>query len=185
MDYRPDTIVALIDVLAWPILVGIIIFMSRRHIPDLLQRLSSFKAGPIEGSFRGKLQDTVTSAESIHTAQEPRPIDDELPPGMADAAPLGAIVESWILVERKMEEVASKHLSVRSRRGEPPYRIIRELTLSGTLSDAVASTISNLREARNCAVHDPDIRLSWDDAQEYKEVAALVITALEERQQKE
>ena len=46
------------------------------------------------------------------------------------------------------------------------------------LEDPVWSAIQYMRDVRNRAVHDPELTLSWSDAEEYKTVAARVLAAL-------
>ena len=64
-----------LKVLVWPAVVAIVLFMARKSLPtllpDLAERLESFKAGGAEIKFRAAQQAALAAADQLSKAAEP------------------------------------------------------------------------------------------------------------------
>lgn len=168
---------SVIDSLAWPALVGFIVYLARDQVVQLVGRLSRFKYKEIEAEFRQALEDIevirgeAIEGEIVEVKQEGTITLDEL----ADVSPRAAIMEAWIKIEMATRDFyesigLERRLSYRGLR-EVPNEHQRQI-------EPVMGAYKELRQLRNKAAHSSDFDLSADIAREYIAVASQVETAL-------
>ena len=165
------------DALAWPIVALVLGYAFRTHIANLLARVTKIRSGGHEIEFGRDIADAVETSESIPVPAALPRIEEQLTSEWRHFAPLGAIVETWLLVEKKLFELGvarGVHRPDASGR-RTAYQVAIELERMGAIDGSVHSTVSYLRDARNRAVHDPGISVREGEALEYQHAAARVI----------
>lgn len=168
------------DVLAWPIVTLVLGIKFRTEIAQLLTRVSKIRSGDHEIEFENQIRNTAEKAEAIPAPAEPAKIDEQLTSEWPDLAPLGVIVETWLLVEKRVFELgAARGVHTSDSRRKTAYQVTLRLAEVGAIDGSVQSTVRYLRDARNTAVHDPDVSVRRDDALEYKYAAERVIAVIE------
>ncbi len=165
------------DALAWPIVVLVLGFVFRTSIANLLDRVTRIRSGDHEIELGRQIAEAVETSESIPVPKELPSIEEQLTSEWRHFAPLGAIVETWLLVEKKLLELGvAREVHTRdSSRRRTAYQVAIELERIGAIDGSVHSTVRFLRDARNRAVHDPDVSVREGEALEYQHAAARVI----------
>jgi len=156
---------SVIHALAWPAAVAALVITLRHPLGRLLGgvrtlRYKEFQAdlAPLEVlAEEAKLPD-VTGGEAaspipLHAREEPR----------------AAVIEAWLLVETEMRRLAQSFGLDRS---------VTSLVANGLITRDVGAIIRNLRVLRDRAVHEPNFRISQDEAERYWELAQRTSEAL-------
>ena len=130
--------------------------------------------------FNQKLSEVETQAESITGEATEVPVDDDMLE-LAQAHPRGAVIDSWLAIERALRDVAeSRELDIGFPRRRSAFAIERELARAEVLNPAVLSLVRDLRFTRNEVVHKLDVPLTPEMARQYASAASKVVVALEE-----
>lgn len=153
MDWR-EFIASLVDSLAWPVAVTVVAALFRRQIAGLLEGpVKRWKAGPVEVEFWERT--AVEVAQSVTIAA---PRSDEDDPeiarlmALADTAPNAAILESFILIERELHELANTH-GVTLPRNAPAATVANQVADFGFITEQTATAVRGLSTIRNLAAH--------------------------------
>ena len=161
---------SIIDSLAWPTLVGIVIFLLRDSFNQLLQRLSRFKYKDVEANFNERLND-LQPTESIATETERLVPDGDNTVTLlelADISPRGAILEAWI----KIESSTRGFLESVGMERRKYYQGLRRLSPEHLSKiEQVIHPYEELRILRNEAAHSSDFDLTPETARRYIETA--------------
>jgi hypothetical protein len=182
-------LIALLDVLIWPLTVVGLSLLFRAELRQLFDRLSKFKYKEFEATFDRELRQAELKAGQ---AALPAPQElTALPPAkpeaelfdtlqqLADVHPTLAIPEAWIQVEQGLLHSAQRHdLKVRVR--ATSLDAVRQLRDRGLIDQATYEIVNSLRHLRNQAVHAPDFSLSPDEARRYVQLASGVVAKLEQ-----
>lgn len=175
-----EFILGMTDNLAWPITVILIVFLLRSDIGAVLRKVKRLRHKDTEVNFERALEAAVETAASDSTLAEPlddRPEIIEL----AKFSPRGAIIESWLQVEKALKAYAEKHgLEFDDRK---PFRLGQRHARNPDyerLGENTIETLKSLRFLRNQAVHLRDTDLDYQEAIQYQELARKVIRKLEQ-----
>jgi hypothetical protein len=185
MDYL-TFIATLVQAVAWPITVGILVYLFRLPIAYRITALRSLKMKGIEAVFGEGLKEIESEADKARLPPPnevkllPAPPDDPLDKirQLAAVSPPAAIVEAWRLVER-----AAAYL-FEHREGKPTKSIMefhgmmRQLLDSKQIELSLYNMYQQLRQLRNLAVHDHLHAISAFEAVNYGELAVRVAEAL-------
>jgi len=183
----------LIGHLAWPLIVaGLVVFLSLRHrvaMDALLHRVRKAKAGP----FEAELDEAKAAAEAAglpspdveKIARLQRPTTDEPEAWLdylgvlADVDPRSAVQQAYHFLNHQASEVTKRLYPDRAgyRDGEPS---VARAAAVGLLPPEHVDVLDRLREAA-LSVHDPDVRISSQQARDYVLLIARLVTALRER----
>jgi hypothetical protein len=180
MDWR-ELIASLVDALAWPASVAIIMFVLRRQIGALAEgRLRRVKAGPVELEFWETA--AVEVAQSVAVALPPisKEEDAEIHRLMvlADSAPIAAILESFGLIERELRAIVSRS-NLPAPRTVPVPVIADKLVAAGAITPESATAIRGLGTLRNMAAHGRDFHPPGASrAREYVVLTTAILFAL-------
>lgn len=170
---------SIIDSLAWPTLVGIVIFLLRDSFNQLLQRLSRFKYKDVEANFNERLND-LQPTESIATETERLVPDGDNTVTLlelADISPRGAILEAWI----KIESSTRGFLESVGMERRKYYQGLRRLSPEHLSKiEQVIHPYEELRILRNEAAHSSDFDLTPETARRYIETATWVEQTIKE-----
>jgi hypothetical protein len=193
-------VLAYVEVLTWPVMAVILVYLLRAHLAGLIRRLSliSTPAGDLEfaadvnqvhsaaveavgGSIAGPSQlRGVYQSDTQGSGQDPG-IFDALRDVVA-SAPDAAIMAAWRRVELRLFEAHCLVQGISPSTGRPlrvfpitPRRWAEDLVTAGMDAD-VSEIIAELVNLRNRAAHSPDV--SGISALEYVESCAVVWTLL-------
>lgn len=179
-----DYAVPLADALAWPLVVLTLALIFRKPLVNMISNIESIKFPWGEAKIGQQIEDVSTIANSITLLVEPPHVDERIP-DVADFYPSGVIIESWLLVEKEMTELAESHqLRLTPQQRRLPNQITQALVEADIIDAGVGAAIRGLREIRNKAVHTTGVSLSMKDAQEYATTTTRILFALRERRAK-
>lgn len=167
-----------IDSLAWPILVGSIIYILRNPVGKLLDRVSRFKYKDLEAEFRERLEDIrpedeeITETEPVDATNRETVFLSEL----AQVSPRAAIMEAWI----KVEMATQNYLESAGLEKKYSYQGLRRLP-SNVLNpiEHILTQYQELRLLRNKAAHASDFDLDSSSAREFIRISGYVVREIE------
>ena len=178
-----DSLVPLVDVLAWPLVALALALIFRKPFFALIPLIERIKFPGGEVNLRKRLDETRSQAERTLPFQEPPSIDERIQ-DIAETYPRGAVIESWLLIERELTDMAEGlDVSISPSRRRSPGQVAQALVAAGILDDSVLRIVNDLRTIRNSVVHSNSISPSRDDAREYAITAARVVAAIRERRE--
>jgi len=169
----------LVESLAWPVATCVLVFMLRADLGKALGNIRKLKHKDTEIDFGKEIRDASTAAAK---AGELNSIDissdsfDEL----ALIFPRGAVIESWLNVEKSLQEFAHRHgIEVDSKKPFRVQNVIWHNLDYGALGKGTIEILERLRRLRNEAVHLQDSNISHESAREYQSLSKRVIQAIE------
>lgn len=178
-DALIDSIVRLVDALAWPVVAVIVAFMVRKPLASLITLIERVRYKDVEVNFRQLMEEATSKADAVSPLLDVPPIDERIQ-DLATVYPRGAIIESWLQVERAVADLAeARDLSVSAARQSSPRQLVGALQKAGILDENLAKLVTDLQAIRNGVVHAIDFSPSRNDAQEYTMTSARVITLLQ------
>lgn len=182
MDYF-QFIASIIDSLAWPVAVVLIILLLRKAILRLLRRIKIFRYKDIEFEFSEKLAEVERDASKLgfvinRTVPDVSQVNRYAT--LAQISPNAAILEAWSDVELAVLELA--------REKAPDFPKIKTFTSKlrllhqiEVIDDQTAALIDDLRALRNLAAHpDNSVKISTVEAERYGLTALRAASALRE-----
>ena len=176
-----DSIVSLVDALAWPVVAVIVVFMLRKPLGHLIPLIEKIRFKDMEVYFRQLIEQTTSQVDAVSPSLDTPPIDERIQ-DLARVYPRGAIIESWILIERAVVDlVEARQSPVPRSRQKSTRQVVAMLEKAGILDEDLAKIVKDLNVIRNGVVHTQDLSPSSGDAQEYISTAARVIALLKER----
>ncbi|WP_299178864.1 hypothetical protein [uncultured Neptuniibacter sp.] len=177
MDFL-EFLASAIDSLAWPILVGSLIYILRKPVGKLLDRVSRFKYKDLEAEFRETLEDIRPADEEII---EPEPVDTTNPETvslseLAEVSPRAAIMEAWI----KIEKATENYLVSSGLEKKYSYQGLRRLPSNiRSPIEHILTQYQELRLLRNKAAHASDFDLDSSSAREFIRISGYVVREIE------
>lgn len=175
-------IAALVGSLAWPVVVGVLLYLLREQLTGLAVRLKELSLpGGMKATFEKELQVGREIVEQIPDQvpapqiAPPAPEDDKKLVRLAIESPDGALVLAYIELEKALRDVAmklgmgSKVINQRS--------IVEELVKRSLISRDAARLFDSLRRARNTAAHafgDQQAVTTQDALEFMRQVASLI-----------
>ncbi|HEV2786689.1 MAG TPA: hypothetical protein VGV67_09900 [Solirubrobacteraceae bacterium] len=178
MTWR-EFIASLVDSLAWPMSVAVIVALLRRQIAALLEApVKRWKAGPVE--FEYWEQTAVEVAENVALAAPTWTGDDEETQrlmALASSAPDAAVVEAFMLLERELIAAAERHDFERDAKSYGA-RLAEQLANAGAITPETAHAIRGLATLRNLAAHGAGPKTSETRAREFVVLTQAVLFAL-------
>lgn len=174
-------IAALVSSLAWPLVVGILLFFLRNQLTSLAVRLKELTLpGGMKATFEKELEVGRAITELIPVEQVALPPPTELTEnekirGVAIDAPAGAIILAYIEVERRLRDISAK-LGLRYPNLQ---NTVKELIERGLLDSEASALFQSLKRARNNAAHGEISSLTTSDALEYARQASFLVGLLD------
>lgn len=167
-------IASVIDSIAWPLVVGLVIFLLRKELPDLLKRLKGATVGNTKVEFDQALDNLRQESELVTREILPQenlaPDDPSLT--LAKQFPEAAVLEAYKTVEAILIELRSHlDLSPKSNLRKVVQRLVeRELVEPGT-----RSFFESFQMARNASAHaNEENRVTPGEALEYMKQAKIL-----------
>ena len=160
-----------IEALAWPIGVVVLVAMLRKEVLQLIPKLTKLEAGPLKAEFSMEAKKVLVEAQEIQLAPlngEEVNVPHDIPrdDGMyqdplsiamwrtAAISPTTAIVDAWKDIEEVLLAIVTSHgvfIPERSTRNVGVW--INAIAQKGILPLETLSVIHELRELRNRAAH--------------------------------
>ena len=174
-----EFIAALVEDLVWPLTLVVGVFAFRGPISSLLPFLQRLRYKDFVVEFRHKLDQVESQVTAITGEVAEGSVEDDMLE-LAQAHPRGAVIDSWLAIEKAIRDVAaSREVAVDLPGRRSTLAIERELARSGVLSPQVVSLLRDLRTTRNEVAHRLDVPLTPDMARQYASTAVRVVLALE------
>ncbi|QUS40516.1 hypothetical protein RPMA_18010 [Tardiphaga alba] len=174
---------ALVGSLAWPAVVVVLLYLLRKQITGLAERLKELSLpGGMKATFEKELQVGREIVEQIPVAPAPQlappaPEEDNKLHRLAIEAPDGAIVLAYIELEKTLRDVAIK-LGMGSKVTNQ-RSVMEELVKRNLISRDASRLFDSLRRARNSAAHSvSDQQVTTQEALEYIRQVDLFVQLL-------
>ena len=175
---------SIIGSLAWPATIIIVILIFKQQLLAAVPWLRELEVGSVKVKFAEELAKATDAAEAIPAPNAPAAIPPPITDNdllLAEHAPIGLVLQSWMNVENAINDAAVRHSLVSTLRGTPrptpTYRLINDLQERGAISTATAKTLSYLRDLRNQVAHRRGV-IDSEQALEYARLAKKVMDAL-------
>jgi hypothetical protein len=187
MSWR-EFFASVIDALAWPLLVGAVVYVFREPLRDRIRYLRRARLpGNTELEFGERVGEAEVTFHSVVVQQgmtvEPKEAEEkalitELGPQIAEA-PRAAVIEAWLAVERELEALAQESGIDLAERTWTAPALADELVKRGLIeASALAAVIAELRDARNVAAHARPYTVDRDEVVDYVKLAGRVRSVL-------
>jgi hypothetical protein len=152
MDWK-SFVVAIAGAIVWPTIVGGLLFVLRKELPDLVKRLSRLEVAGAKAEFVRALERAKGEAEKLETTNVRKALTarpDERYLQLANEHPEAAVMDCFREVERRLVEIRTRlDLPVGLNLGA----IVRELVTRNLLDAEAEALFNSLRQARNAATH--------------------------------
>lgn len=165
-----------IDSVAWPAAVIILVLLLRKPISNLIPLLQKLKYKDLELEFGRRIEEAKEEAATelppeIDILALPSADRDNLAQ-LAAISPRAVVTEAWRKVETAALDAAERHaVALPYRHARSPVQVIRALQKAGLVGQGKMPLFEDLRVLRNEAAHAPEFALSPDSAIEYASLA--------------
>ncbi len=177
-----EHVVALFDILAWPITLIVIVFVGfgRKQIQALIAMIQRVKYKDVEINFSGTLDQVKENIEET-SQHEPHLIVDEseIYTNILKTSPEAAVIKSWQSLELSAINKVKDLLPENERFQNPLRRPTDYLEHKGALTPTTSSAIRDLRSLRNQIVHGSVNEISQEDAMQYAKLATTIRRKIE------
>ena len=174
-----ETLVAIIDSLAWPITILVIIFMSRKHLRSILPYVEQVKYKDFEVNFRKGLEDAKADAEEAGIELKASKEEKEEILRLVEISPSSAVIESWKEIEIAARNKVVQLVKEEEKRIKAKRRPLSYLEIAGALIPSTARTIRDLQTLRNQAAHSENVQISKQNALEYVGLAKAIANQID------
>lgn len=164
-------VIAIIEILAWPLIALAIVWMIRKPLASLLPAIQKIKIRDFEVEFQRQLKESL---EEISRASDVGINGDHSDERLSDVLKLSpdqALLAAWSALENcareKVEDLLPNDESFKS----PLERPLDYLEYKGALTPTTAKTIRDLRSLRNQVVHFGKDLVVRENALQYVSVA--------------
>jgi hypothetical protein len=181
-------VASLVNSLAWPAGVVIVVTVFRRPIGVALNRgIRRIRAGPVEVEFDQELAEVrqeLRQSPELAAAEVPA-LDARLSgelARLAEASPRAAVLEAFARIEARLVEVLDNG-GAQSARAVGGLALARLARNRGLISDETLSAVDGLSVLRNLAAHSPSDEIGVGRARDYLALADAVLFALRAKPQ--
>ncbi len=169
-------VAAVIQAIAWPVTVLVIVLLLREPIAKLIPALQRLRYRDLEIDFGQRVQEVASEARRAFPTS---PVDgDELGRmrrHLAEVAPLSpraVVLEAWLeLEESAIDATKRRGLNLPSRELRAPILLGQALAQAGILDAGKQGIFDQLRNLRNAAAHASNLALDEDSALAYADSA--------------
>jgi hypothetical protein len=174
MDWR-SFIASLVGSLAWPVIVGALVYLLRDDLPALIRRIKNASLAGTKIEFSDALDKLRQEREVSAVENSARDVGVEIEPRRLELAqrfPEAAVMESYKSVEALL-------LEARGLLDLPPrsnlLTVVRRLVERGDLDGETEVLFRTLQVARNAAAHagNQGTRISPGEAVDFMEQASF------------
>jgi len=175
-----NLIVRILEAIAWPLAIIIIILIFKRQFGRAILTLSKLKFKDLEVEFSKALKDAEYETRELRlpSPKDVRSIPEPVVPTsaydrlfqIAAISPRAAITEAWRTIELFTME-AAKVQGVEIRGPVAGTRVIRSLVQRGILEEGVLRLYENLRRMRNEIAYAVEFEIDSEAAIRYVDLA--------------
>jgi hypothetical protein len=169
-----ESFINLVDIVAWPLTLLIILYYLKDSLPGLFRRVTSLEVGSIKAEFDTGLKELGEIAETPSAHRKNYLYDSKATQlqNLAKISPSGAVIDAWREVElASISAALHNNLETRGPKGRVSGNAaVKSLTEAGVIDDKMAAIYQRLKNLRNSAVHDQG-QISSAQAGEYGLVA--------------
>lgn len=164
----------IINTLAWPVVVLVIVLVFRKPLSALLTKATKFKYKDLELEFQEGIE--RIKEEEHHTledTQEPKSGAVEVDLfDMASVSPSAAVMEAWRSVEGSAKDLINRHGHTPDYSVETPYKLMQDILIKGEIIEEKRGKVfDELRQLRNKVTHAETFQVNSDQAVEYVRLA--------------
>jgi len=160
----------MIKILVWPLIVIIIVLLLKKQIIDLITNLKHLKYKDLELEFTRGLQKVNQDIDNVGLPKDKSIgyLNDKIIElkNIAKKSTLEAIVESWILIENKLRELAYTKLEKTPNKYSGVMQL-DSLVKQNVIPKEIYSIFKELRIIRNKIVHEGAYNMSISQAESY------------------
>lgn len=177
---------SLVQSLAWPVAVLVMVFMFRVQIARLLtSQMRRVKAGPIEVEWDRQLSEAQVELEQPGVASTDGtapmgPISEELE-SVARVSPAAAVMEAHARVERELRRLLQEAGAAEADLKAGAAGLARSAVKRGLVTEETARAVEGISILRNLAAHGHAEEVSQERAMDYLVLVDAVLYAIGER----
>jgi hypothetical protein len=175
-----DLIVRILEVIAWPITIIVIVLVFKGQLGRIILSLSKLRFKDIEVEFGKELKDAESIAKElrlpkpaeVRRVKEPltiTPVYDRLRQ-VAEISPRAAVTEAWMIVEAATTE-AARAQGIKAIRARTGREAIHDLAEKTRLQEGTIELYDYLRRMRNNAAHSFEFEINYKDVIRYIDLA--------------
>ena len=177
--FLTDFIADLVDSVAWPVCVGILAFIFRPQLRDLIGLIETVRFGGAELKLKDNVKGVAKKAELVGASWDamtlkPPPTTIELDPGIA-------VIKAWASVETAIGHLVEEN---RDKLGPTPPRSTRRridmLLQANIIEDPLGGILRDMNATRDMIAHGQDLILHYETVKLYEETAAYVESIVEQ-----
>lgn len=166
-----EFVAQLVASLAWPTSLVLAAIVFRKPVLRLLENLNEVSYGGVRASFDRQAADLTDSVVPNAVSKGITPELDEKLLRLAEASPRGAVIESWLRIERLLVRALDKkgiaHQSLLGR------RLIDFANQNEVLGVGMEKSLTGLLQLRNLASHGPSSEIGSARAKEFLVIAEV------------
>lgn len=156
MDWKTFT-VQMTQTLIWPSILFYVLIRYHNALGAIFSRLASLKVGGFEFAFGNVLSQAREGQPPISKSGIREIASDDDLEELAKRSPRAAMLEAWLRVENRLQEIATKH-AIEPR--QPISKLLTLLENRSLIDQNAVSSIRGLINLRNLAVHASDVELT-------------------------
>lgn len=165
-----------IQALAWPLTVVVIVFILRDELSRLMHNIKRFRHKDTEIDFEQSLRE-ISAEIALDNNDEAR--SPEQPDDLAILSPRGSIIESWLRIEGALIDYNQRHkITARDNIDKSDRTEILQILDRDILSKSSIHALDKLRRLRNEAVHMTDSGISTSAANKYRQMANRLVAEI-------
>ena len=168
-----DLIASVVASIAWPMCVGILAWIFRSDLRELINLIETVRFRGVELKFRKSVEDVAERADLLRSSWDaitlkPMPDTTTLDPGIA-------VIRAWASVESAIENLTKVYQQkLGSNVPRSTRRRIDRLLEAKIIDDQLAGILRDMNGTRNMIAHGEDIPLHYETVRLYEEAAVFV-----------
>jgi len=175
-----ETFIKLLDVVVWPLVVLVAMFIFRRALTKLIGRLKSFESNNNKLVFDQEIQQFEQMVVNFEPVENDETASNDWKAKMLEVAkisPRAAIIEAWTSIELACIEAGMRSGTVGPQRFYP--KMLEDFLYKTEGFDGnKISQIMKMRQLRNTVVHGRDQDFDYIDSEKYIDLADKVLRAV-------
>ncbi len=176
-------IVEMIKILIWPLIVIIIVLLLRKQIIDLIPNLKHLKYKDFELEFTRGLQKVNQDIDKVCLPKNKGIgyLNDKVTElkNIAKKSTLEAILETWILIENQLREIAYMKLEKTLNKYSSRMQL-ESLVKKNIIPKEIYFIFNELRIIRNKVVHEGGYNMSISQAEGYIDTSFRFLSYLKD-----
>ncbi len=174
-------VTGLVQALAWPVTVLVVVFLLRSPISELLLRLRSLEHGDTRLNFQEELHAISKQAEVAATPSAAGVQDDALDAlrALAKTAPRQTVLNAWNpLLDAAIELARGQRMQLTDLEIKTPKFLAQRLKSAGLIDAQTCDAFVSMRLLRNKVAHAEAMPVTTKDALAFVDMVASLIQTL-------